>query len=215
MITSKLDEFCFFPDNRQLVGTPPHTEQFVGIICAAKGSGKTTLLMDLLKTVWRNKFDLIVIVSPTFSLQDISNELVNGKGVIIFEDFRSCIIDQIMELQIDKIEERKDCLDLCRDGKMERKDVPDEHHVLLVFDDIGNLGKEGKLALQMTQLSFLVRHYKISIIELAQRATLLTTGLSSQADFYVFFAECNPNERINIWKRTGFGQKEGNFFWHF
>lgn len=204
--------FNFFPDTRELVGTPPHTEQFVGVICASKGSGKTTLLIHLIKSVWRNKFDNIIIVSPTFSLQDLSREIDFGNGVVIFSEFRQSIIEEIIKLQIEKIEDRKAKIELYYQGEIEKSEIPSEHHVLLVFDDIGNLGREGKLAIELTNLSFLVRHYKLSIIELAQRATLLTTGLSSQADFYIFFAECNPNERVNIFKRTGFGPNKKAFF---
>ena len=81
----------------------------------------------------------------------------------------------------------------------------------MIFDDIGSLGKQGKLADQMSTLAFVVRHRLVSIIELAQRITLLSTGFGSQADFAIFFAEQNPNERVNMLKRTGFGEKSQ--FW--
>ncbi len=89
--------------------------------------------------------------------------------------------------------------------------VPEDHHVLLIFDDIGSLGKQGKLSIQMADLAYIVRHLFVSIIELAQRITLLSTGLSSQADLWIFFCEQNPNERINIFRRIGFGEKKK--FW--
>ena len=91
------------------------------------------------------------------------------------------------------------------------RDILHNHHILLVFDDIGSLGKEGKLALQLCNLAFVVRHFRISIVELCQRATLASTSLSSQADFWIFFAEQNPNERINIFRRIGFTNKDK--FW--
>ena len=49
-------DFTYFPNPRipaRLGGDDP----FVGIFVGAKGSGKTTLLMDLLKTVWKSKFN--------------------------------------------------------------------------------------------------------------------------------------------------------------
>ena len=94
---------------------------------------------------------------------------------------------------------------------MIQKKFPEDHHVLLIFDDIGSLGREGKLGLQLANLSYVVRHFKVSIVELAQRVTLVSTGLSSQADFWILFAEQNPNEKVNIMKRIGFGDKK--WFW--
>ena len=83
---------------------------------------------------------------------------------------------------------------------------------------IGSLGKEGKLAVQMNDLSYIVRHLNISIIECAQRICLLSTGLGSQGNFYIFFAEQNPQERTNIQRRISSGKrtiksKEENFEW--
>ena len=60
----------------------------------------------------------------------------------------------------------------------------------------------------MANLSYVVRHYNVSIIELAQRVTLLSTGLSSQANFYIFFCEQNPNERQNIQRRVCFSDNK-------
>jgi len=85
-------------------------------------------------------------------------------------------------------------------------ETKDDHHILLVFDDIGSAGKQGKLAEQLADLSYIVRHLHVSIVELAQRIGLLGTGLSSQANFWIFFCEQNPNERSNIQKRVAFGK---------
>jgi hypothetical protein len=207
--------FNFFPDIRC------GDDSFVGLIVGSKGSGKTWLLMDLLKTVWLKRFNLIVIVSPTFSLQEISNEIIDGRGIVIFSEFKLCIIEELVELQKDKIFEKQYAKEIQQTppellpgpGYLGAAPaIPEDHHVLLVFDDIGSLGREGKLGIQMANLAFLVRHYKISIIELAQRATLASTSLSSQADFWIFFAEQNPNERINIFKRIGFEDRKT--FWY-
>ena len=193
-------DFQYFPDVRN------GHDGFVGIIVGQKGSGKTSLLVDILKSVWKQKFNMIVIVSPTFALQDLSDEITDGRGIIVFSEFRPCIIRELEAFQIEKIEERKRILQNHLDGYCYEK-IPEPHHVLLIFDDIGTLGKEGKLAAQMNNLSFIVRHRNISIIECAQRICLLSTGLGSQGDFYIFFAEQNPQERTNIQRRMGFGKR--------
>lgn len=134
---------------------------------------------------------LIIICSPTFSLQSISTEIEDGRGIVIISEFRKCVIDELKEYQIENAEKNESAL--------------------LIFDDIGSLGKQGKLSIQMADLAYIVRHLRVSIIELAQRVTLLSTGLSSQADLWIFFCEQNPNERINIFRRIGFGDKDS--FW--
>jgi hypothetical protein len=199
-----------FPDVRK------GDDSFFGLIVGAKGSGKSCLLIDLLQSVWSKSFDLVVIVSPTFSLQHISHEVEGSKFVIISE-FRMSIIETLKDLQKEKIEKQQSyqenkTLEVAYQDPLQNSGPPRDHHVLLVFDDIGSLGKEGKLALQMANLAFVVRHFRISIIELCQRATLASTSLSSQADFWIFFAEQNPNERINIFKRIGFTHKQS--FWN-
>ncbi len=161
--------FNFFPNVR--LGDEP----FVGIFCGAKGSGKTTLLLDILKSVWKHVFNLIVIVSPTFPLQSLSHE-IDGRGVIVFSEFRPCILTQISELQEEKINEQKDIQERLRHPELltfrDPKSPPEDHHVLLIFDNIGSLGREGKLGIQLANLSYVGRHFKVSIIELAQKISL-------------------------------------------
>ena len=194
-----MDTFNFFPNVRK------GDDAFIGIICGMKGSGKTTLLMDLLNTVWKHVFNLIVIVSPTFGLQDISSEIIDGRGILVFSEWRPCIIDQIIEYQTEKRNKKRE---IENNETIFKPKVPEDHHILLIFDDIGSLGKEGKLSIQMANLSYVVRHYNVSMIELAQRVTLLSTGLSSQANFYIFFCEQNPNERQNIQRRVCFSDNK-------
>ena len=43
---------------------------FVGAIVGARRSGKTSLALDLLLSVWRYRFDMIVIMSRTITLQE-------------------------------------------------------------------------------------------------------------------------------------------------
>ena len=192
-------DYNYFPDVR--AGDDP----FVGVFVGRKGSGKTTLLMDLLKSVWKLKFNLIVIVSPTFSTQNVSSEIEDGRGIVIIPEFRLSIIDELAAYQLDKILERERILSTPKEFVVGSLKVPEVHHALLIFDDIGTLGKEGKLAVQLANLAYIVRHRNVSIIELAQRITLASTGLSSQADVWIFFCEQNPNERVNIFRRIGFG----------
>ena len=99
-----IDNFNYFPDVRK--GDDP----FVGVIVGRKGSGKTSLLLDLLKTVWKKTFNLIVIVSPTFSLQSLSSEISDGRGIVIISEFRPCIIQELETFQNEKIKKKQKML---------------------------------------------------------------------------------------------------------
>src|SRR3954469_25854104 len=67
-------------------------------------------------------------------------------------------------------------------NKGEREGRQRKEQCLLVLDDVGLLGKRGKLSDQLDNIAFVSRHYGISTIEIAQRLTLLTTSVRSQLD---------------------------------
>ena len=56
---------------------------FVGAIVGARRSGKTSLALDLLLSVWRYRFDMIVIMSRTITLQEDVWRRLAGTGVLI------------------------------------------------------------------------------------------------------------------------------------
>ena len=45
------------------------SQHFVGLICGSRKSGKTCVILDLLFEFFKDRFSLIIIISPTWGLQ--------------------------------------------------------------------------------------------------------------------------------------------------
>ena len=73
--------FQFFPDVRN------GHDAFVGIIVGQKGSGKTSLLVDILKSVWKQKFNMIVIVSLVLRYKISRTKLLMEEESLCFLNF--------------------------------------------------------------------------------------------------------------------------------
>lgn len=143
-----------------------------------------------MKYLYKGEFDLIVWVSPTFQLQQMTFDLPNGTGLVIIPEFRleviTCLFQFMGSINLGKLEHEK-------------------KRALLIFDDIGVLGRKNKFADQLDKVACVARHYGISFLECTQRPTLLSPGLRSQMDCLLLFAEQNPQERTNLARSFGFG----------
>lgn len=169
-------------------------DAFVGLIVGNRGSGKTTLLVDLLKSVFKGCFSLIVVAGPTFALQDVSYEL--DPSVVLLPTFNQSILEVLIEFQKDKNDRNRE------DGKP-------LDHALLILDDVGWAQKQGHLSRDLDDLIAQSRHYQISIIELQQKYTLASTMCRSQSDFMIFFAQADNNERRTLKTFVAFGEAWG------
>jgi hypothetical protein len=163
-------------------------DAFVMGIVGNIGSGKTYLTEQLIK-MWKFKFDIIVWISPTYWMQEHKG-ITNGQGIVVFDKLNIENLRMLIEHQAS------------RNAKLEGKK---KERMLLILDDNGTqtrkLLKEGG---ELDQMICRIRHYKVNIIQLAQRYTQLSPTLRSQAKFLILFAESNPQERRNLWSYHGF-----------
>ena len=81
---------------RGLIVEKPMITLFVG----RKGSGKTQLLIKLLKDRdgFRGQYEGIVIVSPTFKLQKVWQQL-SPEGIKVYESFSDAVLEKIYKDQ--------------------------------------------------------------------------------------------------------------------
>ncbi len=175
----------------------PTDEPFVMAIIGRRGSGKGHLCLDMLKHFYRGMFDFIVWISPTFQMQAMTLNLEDNTGVVVFTEWRPEIITSLY-------------LYLGPRNKGDREGREKEQ-CLLILDDVGLKGKKGRLSEQLDEIAFTSRHYGVSVIEMTQRITLLTTSVRSQLDALIMFREENPRERINLMSSFGFGTKQDFF----
>lgn len=186
-------------DEEEHISLPdPSDQAFMLAIVGRRNSGKTHKLTTLLVSHYKDKFDLIIWVSPTFGLQqEKTMKLIdNFSGFIVFNEWRPAIIESLYAYM-----ESRNTGDALKErgGQKER--------ALLILDDIGTLGKKGKLSEQLDNLAFVSRNYQVSIAELGQRMTLLSTAVRSQLDCLILFREQNPQELRNLYAAFGFGKK--------
>lgn len=175
-------------------------EAFVMAVIGRRGSGKGYAVIELLKYFYKGSFDLIIWISPTFQLQEMCLNIPDHTGLIVFTEWRPEIIDALYIY----MGQRK-LMHLA-----DPTNVPKER-CLLILDDVGMLGKKGKLSDQLDRIAFNSRHYNISLIEMVQRSTLISTSVRAQVDCLLYFAEQNPQERINILRSFGMCDKNTFF----
>ena len=88
----------------------------------------------------------------------------------------------------------------------------EKEQCLLILDDVGLQAKKGRLSDQLDQIAFTSRHYGVSLIEMTQRITSLSTSVRSQLDALIMFREENPLERQNLFRNFGFGENKKEWF---
>jgi hypothetical protein len=76
--------------------------------------------------------------------------------------------------------------------------VPKEQ-CLLILDDVGLWGKKGNLSEQLDNIAYTSRHYGISLIEMVQRSTLISTSVRAQVDCLLFFGEQTSEYNEKFW----------------
>ena len=136
-------------------------EPFVMGVIGRRGSGKGHAVMELLKYFYKGSFDLIVWISPTFQLQEMCLNIPDHTGLVVFTEWRPEIITALYTYM--------------KQRKLLHLDDPNrtpKEQCLLILDDVGLLGKKGKLSEQLDRIAIDSRHYGISLI---QRSTLIST----------------------------------------
>jgi hypothetical protein len=152
------------------------SNSFVGAMVGMRRSGKTTLAVDLLQTVWRYRFSMVVIISRTISLQEDVWKRLAGTGVLLADHLDMKLLEKIKYFAqgpggYDKQGRRKE--------------------IILICDDIGKvanfwakrvMGASG-LEDQLTYLAYASRHYGISLLYLAQDLVQMGMGYRKNFDF--------------------------------
>lgn len=190
-----MEDESLFPD---ALVNPRLVDNYIMGIVGNIGSGKTFLTNQLIQ-MWKYKFDIIVWISPTYELQD--NSLVRDKtGIVVFDRFSVENLNIIKQHQEARNLERR------------QQDPPGPpSHMLLILDDNGNQTRKLLQGGVMDDILIKSRHFKINTIQLAQRYTQLSPALRCNAKYLIMFAEHNPQERINLYRFHGFGNRRDFF----
>lgn len=156
---------------------------FVSIFVAPRKSGKTYLINKLLRHVWFNQFDYVVIASPSLEFtDDYPDELSAKTKVIKISDNFHAILSQI-------IAEQK------RSAKLHKEDSDeyDEVHTLMILDDLidNDILRFNARDNLVDEIAERGRHYKISLVVSAQILSKVSVSMRRNAEALFFFAPLN------------------------
>jgi hypothetical protein len=157
-------------------------------ITGRRKSGKTFLLNKMMHTIWCKQFNKIYILSLTAkSKKQQKNYFGSWKGNIKYlEDWDESFFQSVRK-------------------ELEEKD--EEKH-LIVIDDMSDDMRQKLYASNVDKFAFIGRHYRCSVVWLAQKITLFTPGFRQEADAFILFREENMPELRLLHREWGFGDMD-------
>jgi hypothetical protein len=171
----------------------PKKESFVMLICGRRGSGKTTLATRMLITsaAFKNKFDKVVIISPTFYLSPQWRSF-DSANWSVYTKYNPQIIEELLLEQSGS--------SMWRLGRERPK-------ILLILDDLGKTSRQIKKNDHdpLDTLACNGRHLDISVMFLGQQFSQMNTALRSNADMIIFFASHNLRDNLDLFNEAGSG----------
>ena len=156
------------------------------LISGMTGCGKTHFVLDLLENEFRNKFDYIIIICPTF----VYNKTYNRK--FIFND--PCIMPAIVQDRLNEVLEK--LIEVYK-NKTEQ--------TLIIIDDCANLNDAKIKATALTKLAFHGRHVNISTWILTQKYNAIVKDFRENIMMLVLFYDKDKESRDSAFKENDIG----------
>ena len=156
------------------------------LVSGMTGCGKTHYILDLLETEFKNKFDYIFIICPSFDY----NKTYNRKWIHKDECIFLLVIDKDLNKTLEKlIEQYKD----------------EEEQTLIIIDDCANLHDAKLKATNLTKLAFHGRHYNISTWVLTQKYNAIIKDFRQNIQHLVLFYDKDKESREASFKQNDIG----------
>ena len=154
---------------------------------------KLNTWFDLLRGPFRHVFDFIVLICPTFAV----NETYEG-----FANLDKCFF--IMMPKTDEIEE---CLEICGDlfHDNKTKDDGSQTKVLIILDDCAVSADVKKRTSKLIDLAFSGRHIGISVWVLTQQLTSIAKPFRENLGCVIAFHNPESDGTDSLFKKFGSG----------
>lgn len=156
------------------------------LISGITGCGKTHFVLDLLETEYRNKFDYIIIVCPTFLYnRTYDRKFINSDPDIIplvINDKLNDVLNKLIEKYKDKVEQ-----------------------TLIIIDDCANLYDAKLKATALTKLAFHGRHLNLSLWILTQKYNAIVKDFRENIRMLVLFYDKDKESRETAFKENDIG----------
>ena len=156
------------------------------LISGITGCGKTHFLLDLLQSDYKNKFDYIIIVCPTFEY----NKTYDRKFILSDPDIIPLVIDDKLNDVLHRLIEKY-------------KDKTEQ--TLIIVDDCANLYDAKLKATALTKLAFHGRHINISLWILTQKYNAIVKDFRENIRILVLFYDKDKESRESAFKENNIG----------
>lgn len=153
------------------------------LINGITGCGKTHFVLDLLETEFRNKFDYIFILCPTFQWNKTYNRKFIFSDPHIFPVVINNQLNGILERLIVKYGDHKE-------------------QTLIVIDDCANLYDAKLKATALTKLAFHGRHVNLSTWILTQKYNAVVKDFRENIKMLVLFYDKDRESRAAAFKEN-------------
>ena len=166
----------------ELYPDPP----FNMLISGITGCGKTHFVLDLLENEFRQKFDYIIIICPTFRY----NKTYNRESILADDDIIPLEINEKLDECLNKI------IEVYKD-KSEK--------ALIIIDDCANLYDAKLKATALTKLTFHGRHFNISTWVITQKYNAIVKDFRENIKILVLFYDKDKRSRDVAFKENDVG----------
>ena len=156
------------------------------LISGMTNSGKTHFLLDLIEKDYKNKFDYIFIVCPTFYY----NKTYNRRWILNDPDVIPMVINDklndVLELIFEKFKD-------------------DKEQTLIIIDDCANLNDAKHKATALTKLAFHGRHANISTWICTQKYNAIVKDFRENISMLVLFYDKDKDSRESSFAENDIG----------
>jgi len=162
---------------------------FNALMSGMTGSGKTHFVLDLLEKDFRNKFDYIIIICPTFfyNKTNVRKFIHSDRDVIplVIDDRLNEALEQLINKYKDSTEQ-----------------------TLIIIDDCANLYDAKLKATALTKLAFHGRHLNLSTWVITQKYNAIVKDFRENVKVLVLFYDKDKNHVKQLSKKMTLASKE-------
>jgi general stress protein 26 len=156
------------------------------LISGITGCGKTYYVLDLLETEFRNKFDYIIIICPTFDYNKTYARKFVSSDPNIYVLAINDQLDIILNKLVDKFKDEKE-------------------QTLFIIDDCANLYDAKLKATALTKLAFHGRHLNLSTWVITQKYNAIIKDFRENIKVLVLFYDKDRESREAVFKENDIG----------
>jgi len=157
---------------------PPFNLIITGPTC----SGKTEYVLSLLKSEYKNKFDYIIIVCPTF----YNNQTYDKKYIYLDKDIIVCQVENLIDETLQLI----------------HKTYKGTNSLILLDDCASSKDIKTRTA-EIVKLAFSARHDKISVWVLTQQYSSIAKAFRENIGMLIIFYTPSKNDMKKIIEEYG------------